>query len=356
MKEKGNIGINILIVILVVLIITAGVLLFIKIMEGQTVLTNNNLEENQKEENAIIEEEPKEPEKQVQIFTGTDRPIAVMIDNVGDAIPQAGLNDAYIVYEIIAEGGLTRYMALFKGVDLEKIGPVRSSRHYYLDYAMENDAIYVHYGWSPQAESDISRYNINNINGITAPSTTFWRAKDKSSPHNAVTSTEKIKNQAEKYGYRMESDSRSVLNYVTDEVTLDTEDAIIATDILIPYPSCKSRFKYNEETARYERYTNGTLLKDWDTKEVVSTKNIIITFAGNSTLNDGEGKGRQDLDNVGDLKGYYITNGKAIEIVCSKNSRNSKTVYKDLEGNVINVNDGNTFIEICPLNTNVTFE
>ena len=76
----------------------------------------------------------------------------------------------------------------------------------------------------------------------------------------------------------------------------------------------------------------------------------------NYTLQDAENKGRQGLKNIGTQKGYYITNGKAIEIVCSKTSRNAKTIYKDLEGNVIDVNDGNTFIEICPTNSKVTFE
>ena len=101
----------------------------------------------------LKEEEPEQPKS---IFEGNDRPIAVMIDNHKGAWPQVGLNSAYSVYEIIVEGGETRLMALFKGVDLEKIGPVRSARHYFLDYALENDAIYVHYGWSPKAQSDIS--------------------------------------------------------------------------------------------------------------------------------------------------------------------------------------------------------
>ena len=74
--------------------------------------------------NSVVE--PVIEEKEVQIFNGDSRPIAVMIDNVGDARPQAGLNDAYIVYEIIVEGNLTRLMALFKDVELEKIGPIRS--------------------------------------------------------------------------------------------------------------------------------------------------------------------------------------------------------------------------------------
>lgn len=96
-----------------------------------------------------------EPEKTVQIYSGTDRPIAVMIDNNTNAWPQAGINDAYMVYEIRVEGGETRLMALFKNVDLEKIGPVRSSRHYFLDYVMENDAMYAHFGASYIADEHI---------------------------------------------------------------------------------------------------------------------------------------------------------------------------------------------------------
>ena len=103
-----------------------------------------------------------------------DRPVAVMINNNHVAWPHAGLNDAYLAYEILAEGGITRIMALFKDKDTEKIGSVRSARPYYLDYALENDAIYVHYGWSDKAKSDISSLGVDNINGLTA-SSVFWR-------------------------------------------------------------------------------------------------------------------------------------------------------------------------------------
>ena len=89
---------------------------------------------------------------------------------------------------------------------------------------------------------------------------------------------------------------------------------------------------------------------------MVSAKNVIITFARNYTLNDGENKGRQELVNVGELDGYYITNGQAIPITCIKSSRTSQTIYKDLSGEEIEVNDGNTFIEICPIDCEVTIE
>ena len=211
-----NVGVKILIAILVIVVIVAGILLGLR-------LTKNGKSIIQVGENANVAEDGEKVVelKEPKIFKGTDRPIAVMIDNHKSAMPQAGLNDAYMVYEIIVEGGETRLMALFKGVDLKKVGPVRSSRHYFLDYALENDAIYVHYGWSPQAQSDITKLSVNNINGISESSTSFWRVKDKYAPHNAVTSTEKILEIAKRKGYSTTSTKKSVLNYVADPVELE---------------------------------------------------------------------------------------------------------------------------------------
>src|SRR5574344_1751549 len=92
------------------------------------------------------------------------RPFAVMINNLGTARPlQSGLQDAIIMYEIIVEGGLTRYMAVFQDQTTERIGSIRSARHYFLDYALENDAIYVHHGQSPQAQEDFGNLNVDHI-------------------------------------------------------------------------------------------------------------------------------------------------------------------------------------------------
>ena len=115
-----------------------------------------------KKEESIPEE--KEPEKTVEVKKlkivdeeSKSRPYAIMINNLGVARPlQSGLQDAYIIYEMIVEGGLTRYMALFMDQNTERIGSIRSARHYYIDYALENDAIYVHHGKSPQAQEDFS--------------------------------------------------------------------------------------------------------------------------------------------------------------------------------------------------------
>ena len=345
-------GTKVLIIILIIIIILAGGLLAYRFYLG----TKNEEDIISLGTDVVVNEvENQEPEKQVEIFNGNERPIAVMIDNHKGALPQGGLNNAYMVYEIIVEGGESRLMALFKGQDLEKIGPVRSARHYFLDYALENDAIYVHFGWSPQAESDISDLGVNNLNGIFESETSFWRTRDKSAPHNVATSTEKILEIAETKGYRQTSTKESVLNYVTEEVNL--ENGIIANTVEIPYSeSNEVRYEYNPETQRYQRFSKGIEETDWTTGENVTTKNIIITFARNTTLNDGENKGRQTLHNVGELEGYYITNGKAIQITCEKSTRSAQTVYKDLEGNEIEVNDGNTYLQICPINADVTIE
>lgn len=342
--EKG--GIKALIIILVILIIAAGGTLAYKISKDKE---NNNSEP----EVSKVEEQKKE--KEVQVFKGNERPIAVMIDNHSDAWPQAGLNKAYMVYEIVVEGGETRLMALFKGQDLDKIGPVRSARHYFIDYAMENDAIYVHFGQSPQAQSDIKKYSINDINGIAEDGTTFWRVKDKAAPHNAVTSTEKLIQSAKNKKFRTTSKEKSVLNHSAEEVNL--ENGISANEITIPHSDLQTvKYKYDEDSKKYVRYARGKEQTDWETKESVETKNIIITLCDNYTLSDVENKGRQGLKNIGTFDGYYITNGKAIKIKCTKNARDEKTVYKDLQGNEIKVNDGNTFVNICPTNAKVQIE
>ena len=383
MKQMKNNPIKIILILLAIVTIVVGGLAIYKIIiapENQQTGTTLDTENEEDDEPLIV------PEKQVQIFSGTDRAIAVMIDNHSGAWPQANLSKAYIVYEIIVEGGETRLMAVFKGQDLEKIGPVRSSRHYFLDYALENDAIYVHHGWSPQAQSDISKLGVNNINGIQESSKNFWRAKDKSAPHNLFTSTASILSIAERKGFETTSTKESILNYVADEFKLSekyekevvdqvdttvTDDvansasnsvkvetvAMQATTITIPHSKLQTvKYEYNAETKTYTRYARKKLQTDYITGDPVTTKNIIITMCDNYTLTDTENKGRQGLKNIGTFDGYYITNGEAIKIKCTKTDRDEQTVYKDLEGNEINVNDGNTFINICPTDANIVIE
>ena len=153
----------------------------------------------------------------------------------------------------------------------------------------------------------------------------------------------------------MTSNKESVLNYVTDEVNLEEGQGAIS--VTIPHSDLQTvKYVYDEENKVYQRYARGKKQTDWDSKEMITTKNIIITFCDNYTLQDKENKGRQGIKNIGTFDGYYITNGKAIKIKCIKNEREEQTVYQDLEGNEIKVNDGNTFVNICPTDAKVVLE
>lgn len=347
-KQGKTGGTKIFIIVLILLIVIAGILFAMKIMKenNKEVANTNNVATNEEKQKTVVEK-PK-------TLSGDSRPIAVMIDNHIDAMPQAGLLEADIVYEIIVEGGETRMMLILQDKDLDKVGPIRSARHYFLDYALENNAIYVHYGSSPQALSDIKKYSVDNINGIYESSTSFWRVSDKYAPHNAVTSTENIMKIAEREGYKTKTDKETVLNYVVAEVNL--EDGETANTVTIPYSEVNTvKYVYDADKKEYVRYSRGKKQVDWDTKKTITTKNIIIEKADNWTLSDSSNKGRQTIDNIKTLDGYYITNGNAIPIKCEKTSRTSQTVYKDLDGNEINVNDGKTFIQICPEDAKISF-
>ena len=351
--------------IVIVLIIALGAILGVKVFNKETNVEEVSVEEP---EEVKQEEEPAKEEKQIKIFNGNSRPMAFMIDNNVNAQPQSNLNKAYLVYEIIVEGGETRLMALFKGVDVSEkdvtVGPIRSARHYFIDYALENDAIYAHLGQSPQAEEYIKNYNIADINGqiydtgkARTSTSLYWREKSKKAPHNAYTSLASIQEICKKKNYKTTSNKESVLNYVADEVKLEQETALVANTVTIPYGTGHTvKYVYNEATGTYTRYSKGRKQTDEATGEDVSTKNLIVTFIKNTTLNDGENKGRQDLANLTNADGYYITNGKAIKIICKKSVVGGQTEYVDENGNEIEVNDGNTWINICPIDSQVTFE
>ena len=283
------------------------------------------------------------------------RPYAVMINNHAKArINHAGLDDAYIVYEAIAEGGLTRLMAIFKDKDTDRIGSVRSSRPYFLDYALENDAIYVHFGGSSQALSDIKTLDIDNIDGMSTASA-FWRDRTLgvALEHTAFTNMEKLKSAVSDKGYRTKTNKKLLLNYKVDEFNLDSkEDSIVANNISIPYSHyVVTSYTYDAEKKVYNRFVNGVAHTDGITKNQYTAKNIIVMKVNNYSL---DSYGRQKLDNIGSGDGYYITNGYAVPIVWEKESRSSQTIYRYSDGTEIDVNDGNTYIQIQPITQELT--
>jgi len=303
-----------------------------------------------------LEQKNNESLKIVDI-NGKSRPYAVMINNIGVARPlQSGLQDAYIIYEMIVEGGLTRYLALFMVQNTERIGSIRSARHYYLDYALENDAIYVHHGQSPQAQADFSALKVDRV--VVDASKTGWRDKklNVSSEHTLFTNIEKLNKGLNKI--RKERNKDLLLNYSVDEVNLnDLDESKVANKISIEYSSgMVSSYEYDSASKVYNRFVNNKEHVDYVTKKQYNFKNIITYQVKNYNLNDTENKGRQGIDNIGSGVGYYITNGYAVKINWKKDCRDCQTIYTHLDGKEIDVNDGNTFIQIQPSNKKLTIE
>ncbi len=278
------------------------------------------------------------------------RPYAVMINNISVARPyHSGLQSAMIVYEIIVEGGITRMMAIYKDANLDRIGSVRSSRHYFLDYALENDAVYVHIGWSPQAKSDMKSLGVDNINGLY--DSAFYRDKTLKigKEHTSFTDTGRINKLIAKKGYRNTTNKNLLLNYSAEDLDLSKmPEALSANNISIKYSgSSKTEYRYDSSSKTYLRSVNGVAHKDYVTGKQYTAKNIITYQVGNTKIS-ADKKNRQDLDNIGKGTGYFISNGYAVPITWEKTSRSSQTIYRYSNGEEIKVNDGNTFIQIQP--------
>jgi len=278
------------------------------------------------------------------------RPYAIMINNVEGARKlQSGLQDAYMVYELMVEGGITRYLALFLDQTTERIGSIRSARHYYLDYALENDAIYVHHGYSPQAREDWSKLGVDRIE--VNESTTGWRDKSASKTYEFTLFTNIEKLGKGIRSKRTERNKDLLLNYSVDNIDISQmEGAIPANKIDIKYSSnTTTNYKYDTDNNIYLRSVNNKSQNDYVTGKQLTVKNIIVYKVKYSNI-QGDDKGRQTIDNVGNGTGYYISNGYAVPITWKKDSRSSATIYKYNNGKEIQVNDGNTFIQIMPDN------
>mgnify|MGYP004501194171 FL=1 len=336
-----------LIIIAVILVIIAGVSIFL--------LTNKKDNDELKEPNKNNDTKASEQVNIVDV-NSKSRPYAIMINNISTARPlQSGLQDAYIMYEIIVEGGITRYLALFLDANTDRIGSIRSARHYYLDYALENDAIFVHHGQSPQALEDISTLKIDRIQ--VNNTTTGWRDKtlNVATEHTLFTSTDKLKNGLK--NLRTERKKDLLLKYKKDEVSLENmENSKKADNVSITYSKgTTTSYQYDAENKVYNRFVNNKEHTDYVTKKQYNFKNIITYQVPNKSI-EGDNKGRQDINNIGSGQGYFITNGYAVKINWSKECRECQTKYTYTNGEEIEVNDGNTFIQIQPSGENLVIE
>lgn len=351
LKDKKKLLIvGIVVAIAVALVVTIVIVVSSKNKHSEN---NNSQSAEQVNSQANNEEEDKVLDTNIKIIdvNSKTRPYAIVVNNTPVAVKvQTGLNKAYIVYEIPTEGFTSRLMALYKGIPEDlTIGTIRSARHNFIDYALESDAIFIHFGWSRFAEKEERAGVIDYINGLfDAP---FWRNNPENLPseHTAYTSINKLKQTIQDKKYRTElKDEKyiSLLNYTSKEIDLSKEqNAKEANRIIIPYgeaPNITS-FTYDKDNKVYYRIENGNECIDYNTKEKVNTKNIIVQKVSYKGI---KGSSYWDLKTIGTGTGYYITNGYAVPITWKKDKREEKTRYYYGNGREIEVNDGRTFIEI----------
>lgn len=285
----------------------------------------------------------------VPIESGSKRPYAIQFSNYKTVRNQWGIGKADIVYEALVEGGITRLLAVGESFTGDRIGSIRSSRHYFASFADEYDAIYIHYGKTKYAVSKLKALGINNLDGETGIGTTvFYRDKSMKAPHNAFTSLEKIYAGIEKKKYSTEhrEDFEAHFGFYKEDTELKSES--ICNKINIKFPYNKPYLTYNPEDKLYYRYQFGDIHKDSNTGEQLTFKNIIVQFVKEWDIDKNDYQ-TMDLENA-EGTGYYITNGRMVAITWKKNENKKWMRYYDSSGQELTINPGKTYIAIFPNN------
>jgi len=287
-----------------------------------------------------------------------ERPFGVMVNNHIDARPQSGLIYADLVYEIVAEGGITRFLAFFLTNTPEKIGPVRSTREYYLVLVKElSDAMIMHIGYSPQALVAIDTWPVRSLfrGGCESYPGCEWRdnPRNVAYEHTAYVNGVKLRELGVDLGWEGKGDIRT---YTFKDSSDKYSSSPSASKISIDFwnkGDYSSVFEYNPQNNTYLKFTgydasdNPIPHKDQETGQQIEVKNLIVQYATELSI-AGDEKGRLDYQLVGSGKAVVFIDGKSIDATWSKASRDERTLFYDTNGQEIEFNRGKFWIAIVP--------
>lgn len=283
-------------------------------------------------------------------------PFAVMVENTLAARPQAGLGQASIVYETLAEGGVTRFMAIFpQAVKPKLLGPVRSSRPYYVDWAKEHDAIYLHAGGSLDAFQEIGRLKVRSYDGLTRIGAKYYSRKCYG-VHCLFTSAAqltKLVNEKKLTTVTAKSDAGWV--FKNDEPLVKRPKHSKKISIDFNGRTYFVQWQYDRKTNRYKRWNGYVIAKDRNTGKQITAANVLVQRIPKEKVLDR--KLRLEFKLIGRGDATLYRDGNAISLRWWKKDKNSKTVfYSKSTGKVIEFNRGTTWVEVVPGTRKVTYK
>jgi len=285
-------------------------------------------------------------------------PLAVMIENHVDARPQSGLDKADVVYEALAEGGITRFMALYQTQQPDKVGPVRSIRTYYVDWAHGYNAYLAHVGGNIDALDKISAEHSFNLDEF-AYSSPYWRiyAAGLATEHTMYASTLKLWAQAKTNGYS-EANNFSVYKF-KEETAADKATYPASQKISVNFGSSANYnvyFQYDSTTNTYKRYQAGLPHVDAVTKNQLDPKNVIVmtvtSVSGITRINEPG----LTMTTVGTGKAKIFLDGKEIDGTWKKTSAAQREIFYDSTGSEVIFNRGQSWICVIPPASSVTVQ
>jgi len=281
-------------------------------------------------------------------------PLAVMIENHPDARPQSGLDKAKIIYEAIAEGGITRFMTIFGPDSASKVGPVRSARTYYLDWALEYDAFYAHVGGNIDALDLIPKIGIKDLDQFRYGTEAYWRVPQagKATEHTMFADTDKLYSIAKNNKWDMTANF-TPLSF-KDDVKTELRPTTQSVTINFSTNTYKVKWQYNNDDNNYERYMAGIAHKDAVSGKILTAKNVIIQEVNRQPAVTRINEQGWTMQTTGTGKAKIIIDGKVIDGTWKKKDRNSRTTFADNNGDEIKFNAGTTWYEIVPPGTDVT--
>lgn len=292
--------------------------------------------------------------------TAYTRPVALMINNLKKATPQSGIIDADIFFEIPAEGGINRILAVFQNYgDIKEIGTVRSARPYFVDWAVPLDAIFIHYGGSPPFYTLKKAKKFDECDGIngTVDNALFWRDAERKKTagfeHSVMTSGEKLTNGLVSLGFRTTVDEpyEPYFNFYDKFISSGDKTASNVTLKFSNYATVQ--FEYDSSRQKYLRSQYGEAHTDKISSEQLAVTNVIHLKTSVSLIS-GDDAGRLNVVTTGSGSGTYISGGLAKDITWSKADMYSPLKLYNTDGSELVINTGKTWVMIN--NTNIVTE